>query len=546
MRKSKNVINLLTVLLMLGTSTSSFADINKSPAEMAVNSKMNSEVLYVVEKDEYRQALGKDALVIELKDNVLSVDTENIQEEDLNIINSAESYFVVGSIKDDVFPTKNLGGHIFYKEAQSFINLANIDTGKNLIVTNEESMVDIINATQIGNVEGRNLLLIKDNRINSETKLFLEQYGEDKNILFVEGELSIPDEIKRYVLQLAGSPKYELDTFKISKIVEEKVVDLVAFLPEKLPGSAPVGKDKYGNQVFGKMLKASKDSIDKTSKQSEEVVANNSKLISFEDEREIEENTLDYSKSHKFIKTLKNQEESKLLIQTNREIEENEILSAHIAIKLTYAEPQNIHSYIHDSKDIYVTSKSTSNEIIYSVMEGDYGEGQERKDKLEREGYSYEEIQQEVEAIIAVRERQAKQNVVKVPTVNVMVATQSTSNLINAFLNEALKMQGWDYSQENRFAQGKADCSSLIIRALINTGYTNNTSNMTTRTIMNDPRFYEISMGQIQKGDILWYPGHVEIYMGGNSTFGAFRPGKLAGYASGVNRFSRAFRLSGN
>ena len=46
-----------------------------------------------------------------------------------------------------------------------------------------------------------------------------------------------------------------------------------------------------------------------------------------------------------------------------------------------------------------------------------------------------------------------------------------------------------------------------------------------------------------EAGDILWYEGHMEIYMGGNNTFGAFRPSKPAGYATGINRFVKAYRI---
>jgi len=31
--------------------------------------------------------------------------------------------------------------------------------------------------------------------------------------------------------------------------------------------------------------------------------------------------------------------------------------------------------------------------------------------------------------------------------------------------------------------------------------------------------------------------------MGGNSTFGAFRPGKPAGFGSNISRFTKAYRI---
>ena len=68
---------------------------------------------------------------------------------------------------------------------------------------------------------------------------------------------------------------------------------------------------------------------------------------------------------------------------------------------------------------------------------------------------------------------------------------------------------------------------------------------MTTGSMPSDSRFYQVPMNQIKRGDVLWTSGHMEIYMGGNSTFGAFRPGVATGYASNPSRFVRAYRLKG-
>lgn len=570
MNKRKIMTGLLSALIIMGSNTPVLAN-EKGPSQMAVESKMNSEILYVVEKENYREALSKNVLSVELKNNILPINTDDIQDENLQIISSADSYFTLGSLNNhDNLPKENVKGNIFYEEGQSFINLNNLDTEKNIIVTNQESMVDVINATQIGNIEDRNLLLIKDNRINSETITFLSEHGQDKNVLFIEGELEIPSELRNYILQLSGSPKYEIDTYKVIKFIEESKVELANFVPTNIPGSKPVIDNQNVSEVKEKVLdkvqKSSIESLDKTSKQALVSIENNTKKISYEVEPEKVKQAAGIDKTNEFIQTLKDSKEStdgKSLIQTNEEMTNNEITDEHVSLKLTYANPLSIHNYVPDSKEIYVTSKSTSNEIIYSVMEGDYGVGEERVSKLEKEGYNYQEIQEGIDKIVAQRVKEAKEteeriererrakekedNAIREKTArnNRTVNSSSSSELTTAFLNEALKMQGWDYSQPNRWANGQADCSSLVIRALINSGYTNDHSNMTTRTIMNDSRFYEISMGQIRKGDILWYSGHMEIYMGGDTTFGAFRPGKKAGYASGVNRFSRAFRLSG-
>ena len=90
---------------------------------------------------------------------------------------------------------------------------------------------------------------------------------------------------------------------------------------------------------------------------------------------------------------------------------------------------------------------------------------------------------------------------------------------------------------------GFVDCSSLVGRALANAGL--GSSHMTTGSMPSDSRFYQVPMSQIKRGDVLWNSGHMEIYMGGNSTFGAFRPGVATGYSSNPSRFVRAYRLKG-
>lgn len=521
-------IALTTILMFLMWTPITVNADNLEESEIkkaSIEDKMNLDLLYVFEGVKYNEIMGKEALIVNVKNNFMFVDTENLDEE-LNIINSAKSYFVLGPIENDVFPSSNLGGHLFYNEYDSFINKENVNLDSNLVITNEESIVDMLNAIQIGNVEDRTLLLIKDNRLTDEDIEFIKENGEDKNILFVEGELDIPKEVKYNILQLANNPKYEIDTFRISKIIEEKKVDLKSYLPKNI--NIPK------SDIFNNIQEASKQIVDKNSKMVEEQVQNKNKMLSYQDELDIEEYIFDKVKSYRFINTLQKQENVSLNIETNKEIEDD--VEYDLSLRLTYANPVSIHKYVSVEKDVFVTSKETSSEIIASVMEGDYGSEEERKENLEKEGYNYEEIQKEINSILEIRKRNRKSHV--------EVKQQSSTRLQNLFINEVLKMKGWTYSQERRWEQGYADCSSIIIRALINTGMINDHSNMTTRTIDNDNRFFEISMDSLEVGDILWYPGHVEIYMGGNTTFGAFRPGKVSGYASGVNRFSRAYRIA--
>jgi hypothetical protein len=230
---------------------------------------------------------------------------------------------------------------------------------------------------------------------------------------------------------------------------------------------------------------------------------------------------------------------------SNKDIEEKE---EGYSLQLTYANPINIYSEVSEDKEEFIVPKEITDEIVKSVMNGDYGNGSVREQRLTREGYNYGEIQEKIDELEAkARRRQAtsqrRSSYTPKRTSGSININSGQAVGIDAFLNEAFKMKGWTYSQERRWDYGYADCSSLVIRAMINSGITKNTSNLTTHTIASDSRFYEIPMSQAKRGDILWYEGHMEIYMGGNSTFGAFRPGKPAGFGSNISRFTKAYRI---
>lgn len=103
---------------------------------------------------------------------------------------------------------------------------------------------------------------------------------------------------------------------------------------------------------------------------------------------------------------------------------------------------------------------------------------------------------------------------------------------VERFITAALKYKGDKYSQPKRMERGYSDCSSLIYKALRDSGLLD--SKQTTRTISTkymrdgDPRFKQIPESQLKRGDILWgqdntpqYGGHVAIYLGEGKTLEA-------------------------
>ena len=113
------------------------------------------------------------------------------------------------------------------------------------------------------------------------------------------------------------------------------------------------------------------------------------------------------------------------------------------------------------------------------------------------------------------------------------------------FIKEVLSREGMKYSQEERMTSYADDCSSLVLKAMRRAGLDTTGANMVTGTMPSDPRFYEIPWNQRQPGDILWRSGHVEVFMGGNKTFGAMDYGVPTGYSTNINRFNKVYRIKG-
>ena len=106
---------------------------------------------------------------------------------------------------------------------------------------------------------------------------------------------------------------------------------------------------------------------------------------------------------------------------------------------------------------------------------------------------------------------------------------------------------GAPYSQPQRLAKGKFDCSSAVMRAYQSVGLLpTNGYNLTTRTIASDSHFMEINKNQLQPGDVCWKNGHMEMYVGNGKTLGAHKPGTPLGYAPLGNRFTRFYRIRGD
>lgn len=124
---------------------------------------------------------------------------------------------------------------------------------------------------------------------------------------------------------------------------------------------------------------------------------------------------------------------------------------------------------------------------------------------------------------------------------------------VEKFIAAAMKYKGDTYSQLKRMEKGYSDCSSLIYKALRDSGLLDTSE--TTRTISTkfmrdgDPRFKQIPESQLKRGDILWgqdntpqYGGHVAIYLGNNLTLEA-RTRDGVDFNTNRKYFTRVYRI---
>lgn len=510
---------------------------------------LNSKKLYVIEKDLYREIIKQDTAIIKAKNNVLTVDSSQLTNTDLEVIKSAEEFYVFGDFDSGVEDLKaldnykgQLGNDDRIKVA---LEIAKLTPEKDILVVNSESPTDYFIATQLSEIEDRTVLLVGET-LEDETSAFLKEHGEDKTIMFLEGAGEIKEDLKKEILQISGSDKYELD--KSALIKETKKAKEEQSLPSmpKTQISTSIQNDDNvvtSSMVAPELKSVSKEIIEKTKVDNNELLADKAKVV----EVEVKEETT--------VKEVAKQDES-LLILDNEKIVENES-EGHI-LNLTYANPVALDVEVPENKEEFVTSKETTQEVIDRVLEGEFGSGEQRKQKLTEAGYQYDEIQNEINELFATAENALSRSVEQPYSGSVTYdSTQVASNdqaqvvvpsagaNVEAFLSQAVAMSGWEYSQSRRWEYGFADCSSIVVRALINSGQTSDHSNLTTFSIGSDPRFYQVPFESMQRGDILVTDGHMEIYMGNGQTFGAFQPGVRSGFSVDPYRFNMAYRLSG-
>lgn len=548
------------------------------------------DFLYVIDKEKYKEIINTDTALLSIKERIVIVDSEKISKEDKKKIDEAASFYIVGEpsgeminlLSKDNFKSTVLGeGRIM-----SALKMA-IENGedKDLLIANGNSFADSFTALQISKATDKNLILI-GNELTEPLKDYFSQNGENKNISFIDGEVKIEDNLKEEILKLSGNDKYQINTEDLIKTGAPKVQlpekfedDKKTLIEPPIASQNPLeSKESLITDVLLPTTKSfAKEMTIQQIEENEDIIQEEDKVINLELEESTEISELVKTPEVTVIKDDK--EAANELVEKFNSVEDDKEIHK---ITLTHNKPidsQQALSLQQENKEVFIVQKKPDEKVIKEVMEGKYKDGEARKASLELEGYNYNEVQEVIENMYseereakrleqerlaaqlaeeqsATQARLAQQNQSKqssksysnsssTPTTN-RVSNESVqaSGNVQSFINELTKMQGWEYSQSQRMSYGYADCSSIIVRAMVNAGLTSNAS-LTTASLVSDSRFHEVSMDQIKVGDILWTQGHTEVYMGGNSTFGAFKPGKSSGYSSGVNRFTRAYRING-
>lgn len=593
MKKQIIGIALASSIIMSGGLTKTvYADSVPVESTQEMQQYINKlDFLYVIEKSEYDKMIEKNVALFSIKDHLLVIDSENITEEEEEKLKNSKEFFIVGDKneklkelkKRDNYAAEFLGKN---KSIDSVKYAIKNSKGKDIIISNSSSLADSLTALQISKLENKAFIVI-DDKLSNKVKKYIKENSKNKSISFVEGEKKVNEKIKKQIMKLAQNDSYELNK---EQFIKSGLIPTQKSDENKEEISTENVEIAEGNEINtntllnGFMSKTIKKAADKSAKISKTTFTGKEKTISLEVDEEKDTKSISEIIKSDAVEVVKDDEKKTREILKSKEKEGFSVGQ----ISITNSKPVKKSELLKlkkEKKNYYIVPKKVDDELIKKVNDGKYGNGPERNSFLALDGYDYKEVQAELKRIedekkakIEKQKREQEERERALERQRAQRSAVNNSGVINnyggpatskngsesaetgsvnkgshdtgsanldKFLDSLTAMEGWTYSQPRRMAYGYADCSSIIIRAMFDAGITNNYSNMTTRSIFNDSRFYEIPFNEAKKGDILWTPGHVEVYMGGNTTFGAFRPGIDAGYSTGKNRFQRALRISG-
>jgi len=460
-----------------------------------VAEKEKEDSVYIIEEANYRKIIQADSVMIEKKGGLLVVNSSKLTDSDLEEMSLKDSVYILGDLNENMDKIQELPNfrHNITEENMYELTpfIAKENKEKDIVIVNGDSISDFLTGTQLSIIDNKNILLVND-ELDYSVKEFLRANGKDKSITFIEGESTIDQKIKNEILEVSGNERYVLEDVELTKKAgKEREMKRIDLPNVKLN---PMSDSILDSVSLNLLLKHQRESNRYT--------YDKNKVV-----------TINQLNDDKLIDILNDFGGSETLFINSKDKNETDY-----SLTLTYASPVDLLEEVDSSLEQLVFHHNVKERIMDDLIEENEVD-EYRIELIEQAGYSYEDMKKEIE--------EAKKD-----------------RTIEAFIKSALSMEGWTYSQPRRMEHGYADCSSLVLKAMLNSGLTEDETNLTTWTIHLDDRFYEVPMDQIERGDILWYKGHMEIYLGGNTTFGAFREGVPAGYASNIQRFNKAYRIN--
>lgn len=421
------------------------------------------ENLYIIDRSELADGLTGGVLALKESGNLLVFDSTNPTEGELELIENATSFTILGGItrvSEDYESRENFSERISGEDRYETAVAAALASGedRDLIIVSGENYIDALVSLPMADRENRNVILVRGDSLPESTKAYLVEHGMDKDLVFIGGENSLSPEVKAEVLQVLGR--------------SDDAAELTI-----------AGENRYETSM-----------------------------------------------------KIANRSGSSSLVLTSWDDYDSAIMASNITDNLDGSIVAT-SSIVKEDLDAFFGEKEAR---LYSIGIDQIRLSSESERDLETEEV-LEETEEVTEAPELNEEPAVEEEAVEEPAGEEAPAVKPEQ----AFIDAALAMKGYAYSQSARMAPGQADCSSLVLRALINSGLTTDTRNLTTYTIFNDPRFYSVPRSEARPGDVLYQDGHIAVYLGGDTVIEAKTWGVPAGYGNYLSRFTHAFRITG-
>lgn len=458
----------LSLSLPISVKADELIEIPSSVSEI-VEANETRDSIYLIDSSAIVDGLTGGVLALENNGLSIIIDTNNISEEEMELLNQAGNVIILGGPARVNETFENLPGFSHRVNGENRYETAvkvaeSLGTERDIIIANGENLADALTSLSIAAEEDRNILLVKDGTLPESTKNYLETYGQGKDILFVGGVASITEEVADEIigfsnpsnsLRISGENRSQTSLELAKRASKENVI----FAHGDILGSA-ITASNFTDLYNGSVVLTYGETIEDD-------------LVNFKN-------------------------------QVNPEAKAYFIKEA-VEISLSSAEEVEVVEEVAD--ELVVESEPVVEEVA-----------------VEPEP-AVEEVVTEPEPLVE----------------EVEPAKPNGNDIVEA----AKTMIGFTYSQSARMSPGHADCSSLVLRSILQAGVTSDTRNLTTSTIWSDPRFVQIPRSQVQPGDILHSPGHVAIFVEGDTCIEAKTWGVPAGYGHYLSRFGSAFRVKG-